>query len=82
MQRLFLFSLDSKTTPFILSAFGGLAALSNTIGQLALDSTTGDLYVADTGNSAIRKIEYSTGIITTVAGGNLGGYAGTFFMQF
>jgi len=59
------------------SAFGGLAALSNTIGQLALDATNGDLYIADTGNSAIRKIEYGTGIITTIAGGNLGGYAGT-----
>jgi hypothetical protein len=58
-----------------------LAALSTKIGQLALDKTNGDLYIADTGNSAIRKVEYSTGIITTVAGGNLDGYAGTFCRQ-
>jgi sugar lactone lactonase YvrE len=38
---------------------------------LAFDSA-GDLYIADTGNSRIRKVMMATGIITTVAGTTLG----------
>jgi NHL repeat len=34
---------------------------------VALD-TTGNIYVADTGSSRIRKVTVSTGVITTVAG--------------
>lgn len=48
---------------------GGLATqaqLSN-VSSLALDSAD-NLYIADSGNSAIRKVSKSTGIITTVAG--------------
>ncbi|KLU66425.1 serine/threonine-protein kinase PknD [Desulfosporosinus acididurans] len=43
------------------------ATLNNPIG-LAFDSV-GNLYVADTFNHRIRKIDLNTGIITTVAGG-------------
>jgi sugar lactone lactonase YvrE len=35
--------------------------------SLALDSS-GNLYIADTGNNVIRKVVLSTGVITTVAG--------------
>ena len=35
--------------------------------DVALD-TTGNIYIADTGNSRIRKVTVSTGVITTVAG--------------
>jgi uncharacterized repeat protein (TIGR01451 family) len=42
---------------------------------LALDSA-GNLYVADTNNYRIRKINASTGIITTVVGGGSGGDGG------
>ena len=35
---------------------------------LAVNSA-GDVYIADTGNQVIRKVDNSTGIITTVAGG-------------
>lgn len=43
--------------------------------QLAFDSH-GNLYVADTGNNRIRKINKITGIMTTVAGGGSGGDGG------
>ena len=34
------------------------------------------LYLADTGNNAIRKVDLKTGIITTIAGTGAAGYAG------
>src|SRR3990170_2653203 len=43
--------------------------------QLAFDSS-GNLYVADTDNDRIRRIDKITGIITTVAGGGAGGDGG------
>ena len=43
------------------------AAKLNTPGQMALDAA-GNLYIADTGNNRVRKIDASTGIISTVAG--------------
>jgi sugar lactone lactonase YvrE len=48
----------------------GAAATSATLNgplSLALDSS-GNLYIADTGNNVIRKLVLSTGVITTVAG--------------
>jgi len=60
--------------------FGGdggpatLAALTSPRG-LALDST-GNLYIADAGNSRVRKVTVSTGVITTVAGNGLVGFSG------
>ena len=56
----------------------GAAATTRRIrspGQLAFDSN-GNLYVADTGNDRIRRIDKITGIITTVAGGGAGGDGG------
>ena len=43
--------------------------------QLAFDSA-GNLYVADTSNNRIRRIDKITGIVTTVAGGGAGGDGG------
>src|ERR1035438_2785770 len=34
------------------------------------------LYISDTGNNAIRRVDLSTGIITTVAGSGAAGYGG------
>jgi len=39
---------------------------------LAVDPRTGDLFVVDTENHAIRRIDAKTGVITTVAGGRRG----------
>jgi len=67
------------------SGDGGLATNAGLNGptSTAMDSS-GNLYIADTGNHVIRKVDASTGIITTVAGngygaGNgagIGGYSG------
>jgi len=45
-----------------------LAKFSDWIGGVAVSPITGDVYVADSDNFCIRKIEISTGIVTTVAG--------------
>lgn len=42
---------------------------------LAFDAA-GNLFIADAGNHAIRKVNITTGIITTVAGTGTGGYTG------
>ncbi|HVW85463.1 MAG TPA: BACON domain-containing carbohydrate-binding protein, partial [Bryobacteraceae bacterium] len=56
---------------------GGLAtaALLNTPSALALDPM-GNLLIADSGNSRIRRVDASTGNITTVAGNGCCGFAG------
>lgn len=54
----------------------GLPATGAAMGpaHMTIDQATGDLYVADTFNQRIRKIDAGTQIITTVAGsGNQGG---------
>jgi sugar lactone lactonase YvrE len=43
--------------------------------SLAVDSS-GNVFIADTANNAIRKVSASTGIMTTVAGDGLIGYSG------
>jgi sugar lactone lactonase YvrE len=56
----------------------GAAATSATLSipyDLAFDSSY-NLYVADLGNAAVRKIAVSTGIISTVAGTGTAGYTG------
>jgi len=44
-------------------------------GQLAVDSA-GNLFIADTQNNRIRRVDVTTGIITTVAGTGSAGYGG------
>jgi DNA-binding beta-propeller fold protein YncE len=39
-------------------------------------AANGDLYVADTGHNRVRMIDARTGVITTVAGNGIGGFAG------
>ena len=56
---------------------GGLAtnALLDVPAAVALD-TSGDIYVADTGNNCIRRVDAITGIIITVAGDGNAGFSG------
>ena len=51
--------------------------ISSGFAGLALD-TSGNLYIADIGNNVIRKVNLSSGIITTIAGSPTGvaGYSG------
>lgn len=64
----------TNTTGF--SGDGGPAnvAVLNHPGQVALDST-GNLFIADSSNHRIRKVD-TNGIITTVAGGGGAGFSG------
>ena len=51
------------------------AAELNAPGGLALDSS-GDLFIADSGNNVVREVNLNTGIITTVAGNGTADYSG------
>jgi hypothetical protein len=51
------------------------AEISTKIGQIAFD-IAGNMYFADSGNQRVRRIEASSGIITTIAGNGTAGYAG------
>jgi len=51
------------------------AAMLDSPDGVALDSA-GNLYIADSGNNRIRKVNLSTGVITSVAGNGSGGYGG------
>lgn len=53
----------------------GVAAHLTSPNGLALDAA-GNLYIADTGNNAVRKLNLATGIIATVAGNGTAGYGG------
>jgi len=59
------------------SGDGGLATggMLNSPRFIALD-TYGNLFVADTGNHRVRRIDAGTGIITTVAGNGTAGFSG------
>ena len=60
------------------SGDGGAAtsATFNTPFGIALDSLTGNMFIADGRNNVIRMITKSTGIITTIAGTGVAGYTG------
>jgi len=44
--------------------------------SLYVDPSTGDVYIADSGNNVIRKVTVSTGVISTVAGTGTRGFTG------
>jgi hypothetical protein len=51
------------------------AEISTKIGQIAFD-IAGNMYFADTGNQRVRRVDVSTGIISTIAGTGTAGYSG------
>ncbi|MFQ6029412.1 MAG: hypothetical protein ACE5Q6_18195, partial [Dehalococcoidia bacterium] len=60
------------------SGDGGPAtqATLNQLYSLTVDTSTGDIYIIDRLNAALRKVEAATGIITTIAGTGEPGYGG------
>jgi hypothetical protein len=60
------------------SGDGGLAGnaeIGSSIGQIVFDAA-GDLYFSDTNNQRVRRIDYDTGVIRTIAGKGTAGYTG------
>ena len=53
----------------------GNAEISTKISQMAFD-IAGNLYFTDTGNQRVRRIDYVTGQINTIAGNGAAGYGG------
>jgi sugar lactone lactonase YvrE len=51
------------------------AEIGGTVSQMAMD-LAGNLYFSDTANQRVRRIDASTGIIHTIAGDGVAGYAG------
>jgi len=59
------------------SGDGGLATNAHIHGPSGVSfDAQGNLYIADTYNNRIRKVNASTGIITTIAGNGIGGFSG------
>ncbi|MBB5342420.1 Ig-like domain repeat protein [Tunturibacter empetritectus] len=60
------------------SGDGGLAILArlDTPDSVAIDPVKGYLYIADSGNNVIRRVDLSTGIISVFAGNHTAAYAG------
>jgi Bacterial Ig-like domain (group 3) len=60
------------------SGDGGLAGnaeINTPIGQIVFDAA-GDMYFSDTANQRVRRIDYDTGVIRTIAGDGTAGYTG------
>ncbi|MGP8252645.1 MAG: choice-of-anchor D domain-containing protein, partial [Terracidiphilus sp.] len=53
----------------------GNAEIGGAIGQIYFD-IEGNLYFSDTKNQRVRRIDYTTGQINTIAGNGIAGYAG------
>lgn len=51
------------------------AEINGAVGQMAFD-VAGNFYFTDTANQRVRRIDYSTGIINTIAGTGTAGYTG------
>ncbi|MGF7179359.1 Ig-like domain repeat protein [Tunturiibacter psychrotolerans] len=60
------------------SGDGGSAihAHLNTPDSVAIDPVNGFLYIADSGNNVVRRVDLSTGIISGFAGNHIANYAG------
>jgi hypothetical protein len=57
------------------NGLAGNAEIGTSVGQIAFD-TAGDLYFTDSANQRVRRIEYTTGAIRTIAGNGTAGYTG------
>jgi sugar lactone lactonase YvrE len=66
----------SATAGFCGDGGPATSACLNSPHNLALDPTTGDLYIADFYNHRVRRVDATTRIITTVAGSGTEGFCG------
>lgn len=74
--------IDLKSTDVTTIAGGGRGSSDGPASQagfndpkgLALVAGQGVLYIADTGNSLIRKLDLNAQVVSTIAGGNAAGY--------
>ncbi|MCE9637950.1 MAG: hypothetical protein K8T90_19795 [Planctomycetes bacterium] len=67
----------SKTDSMHAKGDGALATDATLSSPVDVDcDSAGNVYVADRDNDSVRKIAITTGVITTIAGGNGKGYAG------
>ena len=64
-------------TPLAACGDGGLATNANLLNpsSVAVDAT-GNLFIADSGDNRVRRVDATTGVITTVAGNGIAAYAG------
>lgn len=71
-------TVAGSSTANVYAGDGGKAtqASLNLPNGIAFDATGKIMYIADTGNNVIRKVDTSSGIITTVAGNNFNAYSG------
>jgi hypothetical protein len=53
----------------------GNAEIGTSIGQIWFDAA-GNMYFSDTSNQRVRRVDYTTGIIHTIAGNGTAGYTG------
>ncbi|WP_179638913.1 NHL domain-containing protein [Tunturibacter empetritectus] len=71
----FITTIAGTTSGFSGDGAPALSAQLNLPTALAIDAS-GNLYLADTANHRIRRIDASTGLITTIAGTGTQGYSG------
>jgi hypothetical protein len=55
---------------------GPATAASLNFAQATIEDSAGNIYIADTNNNVVRKVNAGTGIITTVVGTGVAGYSG------
>lgn len=65
-----------STSPGYSGDGGAAAAARLRLPAAIVVAANGDMYIADTGNDAVRKVTAATGIITTYAGTGTTGYTG------
>ncbi|MFZ0297861.1 MAG: Ig-like domain repeat protein [Candidatus Sulfotelmatobacter sp.] len=87
IQQQSLYDAENSVVAFIkiaggricgYSGDGGLAGnaeIGSSIGQIVFDAA-GDMYFSDTNNQRVRRIDYDTGVIRTIAGDGTAGYTG------
>ena len=75
-QSSFIYTVAGSQNPGYAGDGGPATVASLNDPYASLSDSAGNLYIADTGNNVVRRVDGQTGIITTVAGTGIGGYGG------